>query len=234
MCDNMTVQDVSFDSCTMGVAVFGCMNVSIINDDFANNVVGVFVYSAQNLAVTNNTFSLNEVGVQMEQADFGSVAGNFFDHNGIGILVDTEFYWGWGSRENEIVGNLLYASASFGIQLGYTTIANLVYNNTFDQNNGASGTYDASHAQAMDNSYYGNYWNASGRGNFWSDWTVPDGNDDGIVDEPYIIPGYIGAQDLYPLAEPTMIPEFSTTAFAGVLVLVALMVVSMSRRRRQE
>jgi len=47
-----------------------------------------------------------------------------------------------------------------------------------------------------------NIWNASKLGNFWSEWTTPDSDDDGIVDRPYPIDGSAQSVDWYPLAGP--------------------------------
>ena len=53
---------------------------------------------------------------------------------------------------------------------GYT-----IYKNVFDRNNGAAGdgTYDSNHIQAYDDesSEYVNFWNTTGEGNCWSDWS---------------------------------------------------------------
>ena len=38
--------------------------------------------------------------------------------------------------------------------------------------------------------------------NFWSDWTGPDENNDGYVDNPYLIDGYANNQDSYPSSVP--------------------------------
>jgi len=45
--------------------------------------------------------------------------------------------------------------------------------------------YDPLHIQAYDDG--ANRWNSSSYGNYWSDWTKPDINTDGIVDMPYAI-----------------------------------------------
>ena len=74
-------------------------------------------------------------------------------------------------------------------------------------NNGATDNYDSNHIQGYNNGT--NYWGHKGRGNYWSDWTTPDNNHDGIVDNPYALDGD-GAQDNYPLVNPT-VPEFATS-----------------------
>jgi prefoldin subunit 5 len=74
--------------------------------------------------------------------------------------------------------------------------SNTLYGNQLANNNGASSVYSASHIQAYDDGT--NNWNSSSYGNYWSDWTSPDTNGDGIVDSPYAIVGGSNV-DAYPL-----------------------------------
>ena len=46
------------------------------------------------------------------------------------------------------------------------------------------------------------HWNLSNQGNYWDDWTSPDSNTDGIVDNPYNLVGTAGAKDFYPRTKP--------------------------------
>jgi hypothetical protein len=83
----------------------------------------------------------------------------------------------------------------------YNTQDNLIHGNIFIYNNGSRDTYDLSKMQASDNDNE-NLWNASGKGNYWSDWTGPDNDVNGVVDTPYSISGEGGAADNYPLTDP--------------------------------
>ncbi len=77
-----------------------------------------------------------------------------------------------------------------------------------------------------------NWWNSSdGYGNYWSDWTTPDYNMDGIVDFPYNISGNAGAKDYYPrTTTPTEpIPEFGATGV--VIVIIATICIFVAVRR---
>jgi parallel beta-helix repeat protein len=93
---------------------------------------------------------------------------------------------------------------------------NRIFENAFIGNNGATGTYNASHAQARDDGTH-NLWNYTyvyswdEPGNYWSDWTTPDVvPPQDIVDYPYIIAGSAGAKDYYPL---TYNPRYIGIAF---------------------
>ena len=108
---------------------------------------------------------------------------------------------------------------------------NTVWNNTFIDNNGAGSTYDPDHIQAND-AGTNNWWSSTdGYGNYWSDWTTPDADFNGIVDEPYDIDGAAGAKDYYPRTTPAVIPEFSSS-LAIIGVMVAMMAIMIGLRRR--
>jgi len=68
----------------------------------------------------------------------------------------------------------------------------LIHTNSFINNNGNS-------KQAFDDKGKVNNWNNGTLGNYWSDWTSPDKNQDGIVDIPYNISGSTGSKDYHPL-----------------------------------
>ena len=55
--------------------------------------------------------------------------------------------------------------------------------------------------QAMDFGS-GNAWDNGSTGNWWSDWTSPDADANGIVDVPRAVDGSAGSQDNYPLTWP--------------------------------
>jgi hypothetical protein len=60
--------------------------------------------------------------------------------------------------------------------------------NSLIRNRNSTSTYNPLKIQAYDNELDNN-WNGSRKGNFWSDWTGPDSDNDGIVDSPYTIKG---------------------------------------------
>ena len=50
-----------------------------------------------------------------------------------------------------------------------------------------------------------NRWNTSNLGNYWSEWTQPDENGDGIVDIPYVVVGITRAKDFFERAKDIFI-----------------------------
>ena len=228
------------------------------NTTITNNTIidvssyGIYAAHSNNMRVENNSMvgCANE-GIYMQYQENARIAYNYIDNSygldllgindsvimnntiknshryGVGIYGGTS-HLGW----NTVVGNLVENSSSYGIYLNGTT-ENLLYNNTLKYNNGATDNYDSSHVQAWDD-YTGNRWNTSGNphgyGNYWSDWTTPDNDGDGIVDNPYTIDGGVGAQDSNPLASSPYIPEFQLSYLLMAIFGIALIVV---RRRRQ-
>ena len=132
------------------------------------------------------------------------------------------------SNNNKIISNNITRSDTYGIVLG-ACYYNLIYHNNFVGSNGATLIYDQNHAQAYDSNNQ-NFWNTSTEGNYWSDWTAPDNDSNGIVDMPYILYGG-NAMDFYPLVNPVSdagakIPEPSPLPIiiSSVLLLTAIVV----------
>jgi nitrous oxidase accessory protein NosD len=123
--------------------------------------------------------------------------------------------------------NDIIKSNSYGIYSGQYSRFNNIVNNNFIENNGALQVFDKSHIQAFDMSG-SNMWNTSTEGNYWSDWTIPDNNHDGIVDSPYVLAGGTGSKDSFPHVNPVsdtgVIPSESPpiTLIITVVILIAV------------
>ncbi len=157
---------------------------------------GIYLYESSNNRIENNTIQdATYYGIRL----YGNADDNF------------------------IYGNLIVRSGNYGIHIASSS-GNLIYNNSFYYNHGSTDTYDSANVQAYD-SDGGNFWNSTTEGNYWADWTTPDGNGDGIVDNPYVLDGGAGAQDSYPLTEPGVpVPEFSMSVLLAIVLLLAFVV----------
>jgi parallel beta-helix repeat protein len=118
-----------------------------------------------------------------------------------------------GSRDNTIVGCTFYNNTN-GIQLDNCAYSNFtgctIYNNTqygiwvksaqsnnrFDHNNIVQNTVSNAFCQGA-----GNVWDNGSAGNYWSDYTGVDADQNGIGDTPYNISGGTGQQDRYPFMQ---------------------------------
>jgi len=155
--------------------------------------------SASANMVINNTVEHNsDRGIAIHCNGGGTADGNTIDSNtvientGLGIHI---LAWDPGSSAsaNMVINNTVEHNSDCGIAVdphsGAVGDGNCIYHNNFIENG----------YQPRDN---GNNtrWDYSGKGNYWSDYTGKDENDDGIGDTPYRIPPK--GVDNYPLMTP--------------------------------
>jgi parallel beta-helix repeat protein len=140
--------------------------VNISGISFSGSNIGVLL-SSGNSSISNCTFySLNK-SIYVANSSGNSIYNNTITNNAIGIYLQV-------SSNNTLYNNTLKEN-SYGIYL------NSSYNNSIYHNNIINSTL----LQACDNG--NNTWDSGypNGGNFWSNWTSPDRNGDGVVDYPY-------------------------------------------------
>jgi len=169
---------------------------TISGNNCSNNGYGIELYFSSGNTISNNScFSNWGEGMHLDQSHGNTLSNNNCSDNVVGILI-------YFSNDNNLSYNTCSSNSQYGIYLAILTSGNTISNNIFIGNNGASSTYDPSHVQGGDDGT-NNRWNSTdGYGNYWSDWTGPDADMDGIVDVPYDIAGSAGAKDYYPLTTP--------------------------------
>ncbi len=198
--DNITMSGMWFERCSHAVYVYTGENITVDNSTFRDDEVDLSFNYIMDAVVENNTMN----------ATSWSGLSLEFSHRGV-------------VKDNFFKDNRYYAIDTRGSD-GF-----VIYNNTFYHNNGSNDTYDSSHVQARDYTT-NNAWDKDGKGNYWSDWTTPDGNGDGIVDNPYVLDGGAGAQDNYPLTEPGVpVPELG----GAMVVIIALLGIMVIVKRRE-
>ena len=137
---------------------------------------GITIYRSSNNVFLNNVITNNTLGVSVSQLSNNNMfSENIVSKNTIGIslqLSDNNVFSG-----NTLMNNFLEVSLDFSD------------NNVFYHNN-LNGSVQVS-------SGLSNYWNASNEGNYWSNYTSLDSNNDGIGDQPYVIDQ--NNQDSFPL-----------------------------------
>ena len=170
-----------------GISLYDCDN-SIVSGNSANNNRGQTIILKQG---NNNTISGNII----YNEDHGDIYG--------GILIGF-------SDNNNIIGNKV-SSIEDGIFLNYAD-NNTISTNSLNNNEYGIYLYDSSNNNTIsenileyniNNAYqslntYINHWDNGMLGNYWSDYSGKDTNDDGIGDSPYIIDPK-GSFDNYPI-----------------------------------
>ncbi len=182
-CSDMIVHDQDLTRTSVGIELGFCSDISLLRNNCSSNIYGAWLKCSAGLVVDNNFSSNMNEGMILLYTSSCSIQGNWF------------------------VGNLRP-----GLWVSNESAPNRIWNNVFIRNNGAGDIYDPARAQASDDGP-GRYWNATGCGNYWSDWQSPDANHDGIVDLPYNVTGMGYAEDYYPLTTPPLAgPNLTITA----------------------
>ncbi len=163
-----------------------------LNDSNNNTISGNTVSSSftgislggnnggKNNTISGNTISSNYYGIWLENENNDTVSGNTVNSNDTGLSVRGINY--------TISGNTISSNrVGLGVSLIPGDMNTEIYHNNLLNNTEQVG---AQHAAGHFNLP------APIGGNYWSDWTAPDANHDGIVDYPYVLRG---GQDNLPL-----------------------------------
>lgn len=187
----------------VGICVWdSCTGNKITKNNLSGNTrSGIKLYLSTNNLITENNCAKNvRYGASLELSN-----NNILNHNNY-TQNDRNGVWLWNSFRNTITYNNITGNAEHGILMDQFSKYNRINHNKIENNNGATSTFDPLHSQAIDNTGL-NFWNTSTEGNYWSDWTSPDNDSNGIVDFPYPIDGGKGAKDYRPLTTKITIPE---------------------------
>jgi parallel beta-helix repeat protein len=173
------------------VAVVNSTDITVKNLDLKNNGQGILLAYSKNSTITGNNVTNNWVGLLLAYTNNSKITNNSITNNWYGILL------GYSSG-NSVSGNSVTANKYSGIRL-YESSGNNIYHNNFVDN-----------SEQVDSDGSTNVWDdgyPSG-GNYWSDYTGVDANEDAIGDTPYIIDA--NNTDRYPLIAPITVFDAGT------------------------
>lgn len=185
----------------------GYMSIGISLIDSSENMIdraevngrtAIYMARASDNELLYNVFGNAAVtAIEMLDSDRNTMIGNVLESNfsvcGIRCITSDENQFTWNDLGvHSSVGYAFYTTGSQGNQM---------VNNTFRY----SGAELRTQKLALDDNGL-NLWNDTSVGNHWSDWTSPDLDTDGIVDDPYVMDGGAGAADRLPLVVPAAIP----------------------------
>ena len=144
------------------------------------SVDAIFLWEANNNQITGNT--LVGGGISLTGSENPS-SGNTIQNNNISQHYNGLFNQGNGislsKANNNIITTNNITSNTVGIKIEESNNNQIYYNNIY--NNGQN--------VVMDTNSNNNQFNTASGGNYWGSSSIPDNNNDGIIDNSYIIPG---------------------------------------------
>ncbi|MFX1275612.1 MAG: NosD domain-containing protein, partial [Promethearchaeota archaeon] len=138
----------------------------------------------RNCSVSNSGAGLLKGGIIIENSINGTLKNNTcFNNNQNGVLLIN-------SKNITISDNIIRDNTQYGLYINDTDCQdNIIFNNRFIDN-GINGNDNGT----------GNKWNNTIIGNYWSDYTHKDADDDNIGDTPYVnIDGSANSEDEMPI-----------------------------------
>lgn len=220
----------------VGIYFYECENSTIINCTVMNNAqIGLLLDYSENCSlIENNVFENNEIGIIFRDSDRNLIfRNNVSFHSSLGLSFGNSWYCnitensvfntsgdGIDLAESEhcvVVSNLIYNNTGRGLKVWGPW--NRVTNNTFFNNDFAAIHTHRNGCEAKFNNFILNKGNEEyqqvidGYGgnvfeyNYWSDWTWPDSNKDGIIDNAYQIVGDARNNDSHPVIDPYLEPR---------------------------
>ncbi len=152
--------------------------------------LGLFDVASTDLGVEGVNATGGYFGVMLNETRFALLSSIETYETVIGLQLNQ------GAEANVVTGSSFVRSASYGVDIESGDY-NVVYNNNFVANNGATGTFNATHIQAFSSSPSNHFNNTAKVGNYWADWHSY--NSLGTLN-PYYVGSF--AWDYYPLGVP--------------------------------
>lgn len=180
-CFNITVQNLELMNNRHGLFGYNITKSTIQHLKTSDNSYGIYLQNSHGNIIQENEGLKNWVGIQLYNSVNNTVWDNVAGDSEKGISL-------YEADNNHIVENDIL-NCLYGIRFYSSNLNEIFHNNLI--NNTHQADLIISHQNTWDNGF---------EGNFWSDYSGPDANRDGIGDTYYIIiNGTTTDQDHYPL-----------------------------------
>jgi len=215
---DITVRNIHIRGFYYGIWGSGCSNSNILDNDLSDEgPCSILLFGGNNNIISGNNIHSSGEGITLQTvAPLTGGIGNVVSNNTVINCTYFGIYF-YGSDNNTIYGNNLinnydgiFFHSSNNNTISSNNIANSIeYAIKFESAHFPYGNNKIFHNNLVNNTMlvynrelYQNVWDdgyPSG-GNYWSDYTDVDLNNDGIWDHPYVIDA--NNQDHYPLVNP--------------------------------
>ncbi len=182
------------------VYLINCSGVTLKDLTVDGSYVGVLLWQTSGSRLDNVRVNGSSTGIWLRNS-----SGNVLDGNTIEEAAYAGLHLEHGSG-NTLQGNTLRKSGSYGLYLD-EAIDSVVYGNHFDGN--------PTQAQAIGGSNNDFDQPKPVGGNYWSDWTTPDKDGDGFVDDAYDRDGVYDALPRVGSQQPDSTPPTTTLTLNG-------------------
>jgi parallel beta-helix repeat protein len=185
--NKVTIKNVEVTNTEYGIFLNYSSKNILAGNTASNNEFGICLLSSNNNALTGNTAYLNTYcGIYLALSSNNIIKGNNASNHGEiyrdGIILDFK------CNNNVLTGNTVSGNY-VGIN-HHISSNNTLFHNNFINNAKQMGSINST-----------NIWDNGVEGNYWSNYTGVDSDNDGIGDTPHILPGILGGNniDYYPL-----------------------------------